>query len=124
MTAPRTPGFALQIEATDGHARAGVLTTPHGDVPLPTFMPVGTQGTVKTLTPDEVASTGARVVLGNTYHLWLRPGPETVAGLGGLGAFSRWPHATLTDSGGVQAFSLSSRRGGRNAKAETRALVA
>jgi queuine tRNA-ribosyltransferase len=113
MTAPRTPGFAFRVDGQDGHARTGVLTTPHGDVPTPTFMPVGTQGTVKTLTPDEVASTGARVVLGNTYHLWLRPGPDTVAAMGGLGAFTRWPHATLTDSGGFQAFSLAGRRATR-----------
>jgi queuine tRNA-ribosyltransferase len=119
VTAPRTPGFALQVIATDGHARAGVLTTPHGEVPLPTFMPVGTQGSVKTLTPDEVASTGARVVLGNTYHLWQRPGPESVAALGGLHGFTRWPHAMLTDSGGFQAFSLAgktARGGGRTDK--------
>jgi queuine tRNA-ribosyltransferase len=125
VTAPRTPGFALAIHATDGHARAGVLTTPHGDVPLPTFMPVGTQGSVKTLTPDEVASTGARVVLGNTYHLWQRPGPESIAALGGLHGFTRWPHAMLTDSGGFQAFSLagngSSR--GRPAKPNKESLV-
>ncbi len=113
MTAPRTPGFALQILATDGHARAGVLTTPHGDVPLPTFMPVGTQGSVKTLTPEEVAGTGARVVLGNTYHLWQRPGPESIAALGGLHGFTRWPHAMLTDSGGFQAFSLSGKLASR-----------
>ncbi|MCA9619951.1 MAG: tRNA guanosine(34) transglycosylase Tgt, partial [Myxococcales bacterium] len=93
--------------ARDGHARAGVLTTPHGEVPTPTFMPVGTQGTVKAMLPAEVAATGARIVLGNTYHLWLRPGPETVDALGGLHAFSRWPHAMLTDSGGFQAFSLT-----------------
>src|SRR5690606_31064937 len=86
-----------------------ILHTPHGQVPTPTFMPVGTQGTVKTLTPDEVAATGARIVLGNTYHLWLRPGPEVVADHGGLHAFSRWPHAMLTDSGGFQAFSLTDR---------------
>ena len=124
MTAPRTPGFALRIEATDGHARAGVLTTPHGDVPLPTFMPVGTQGSVKTLTPEEVASTGARVVLGNTYHLWQRPGPEAIDALGGLHGFTRWPHAMLTDSGGFQAFSLgagvgSRGRGGKTAAGKT-----
>lgn len=107
MTAPRTKGFALRVIATDGNARTGVLATPHGDVPLPTFMPVGTQGSVKTLTPDEVAATGARVVLGNTYHLMLRPGAETVAALGGLRSMMRWPHATLTDSGGFQAFSLA-----------------
>jgi queuine tRNA-ribosyltransferase len=101
-----TPGFAFRVLATDGRARRSLLSTPHGEVDLPTFMPVGTQGSVKTLTPDEVASTGARIVLGNTYHLWMRPGPELVARLGGLHAFMRWPHATLTDSGGFQAFSL------------------
>src|SRR4051812_23660571 len=72
-------------------------------------MPVGTQGCVKTLTPDEVASTGARVVLGNTYHLMLRPGAELLARHGGLHKFSKWPHAMLTDSGGFQAFSLTDR---------------
>jgi len=112
VTAPRTPGFSLEVLATDGHARAGTLSTPHGDVPLPTFMPVGTQGSVKTLTPEEVASTGARVVLGNTYHLWQRPGPEAIAALGGLHGFTRWPHAMLTDSGGFQAFSLAGARAG------------
>jgi queuine tRNA-ribosyltransferase len=77
-------------------------------------MPVGTQGSVKTLTPDEVASTGARIVLGNTYHLMLRPGAEAIARLGGLHAFTRWPHPMLTDSGGFQAYSLGSaaRKGG------------
>jgi queuine tRNA-ribosyltransferase len=104
---PTTSGFAFRVLARDGHARRAVLTTPHGDVDTPTFMPVGTQGSVKTLTPDEVASTGARVVLGNTYHLMLRPGAEAIAKLGGLHAFTRWPHAMLTDSGGFQAFSLS-----------------
>jgi queuine tRNA-ribosyltransferase len=105
-----TPGFGFRVHARDGAARAGVLTTPHGDVETPTFMPVGTQGSVKTLTPAEVAATGARIVLGNTYHLWLRPGPEVVARAGGLHAFTRWPHAMLTDSGGFQAFSLAERR--------------
>ena len=109
-TTGRTPGFGFRVTATSGAARTGVLTTPHGDVPTPTFMPVGTQGSVKTLTPDEVAATGARIVLGNTYHLWLRPGPDLVAKLGGLHRFSRWPHAMLTDSGGFQAFSLSGLR--------------
>ena len=104
---PRAEGFAFRVEAEDGHARASVLTTPHGDIDLPTFMPVGTQGSVKTLTPKEVAATGARVVLGNTYHLWLRPSPEVISELGGLHEFTRWPHAMLTDSGGFQAFSLS-----------------
>jgi len=93
--------------AQDGAARAGILHTPHGDVPTPTFMPVGTQGSVKAMLPEEVAATGARVVLGNTYHLWLRPGPDVIDRLGGLHAFTRWPHAMLTDSGGFQAFSLS-----------------
>lgn len=87
-----------------------MLVTPHGEVPTPTFMPVGTQGSVKTLTPREVADTGARIVLGNTYHLWLRPGPEIVALVGGLHRFTKWPHAMLTDSGGYQAFSLAERR--------------
>lgn len=108
--AGRTPGFGFRVTATDGAARTGVLTTPHGDVPTPTFMPVGTQGSVKTLTPGEVAATGARIVLGNTYHLWLRPGPDLVAKLGGLHRFTKWPHAMLTDSGGFQAFSLAERR--------------
>jgi queuine tRNA-ribosyltransferase len=104
---PTTPGFSFRVLARDGHARSAVLSTPHGDVEMPTFMPVGTQGSVKTLTPGEVASTGARIVLGNTYHLMLRPGAESVASLGGLHAFTRWPHAMLTDSGGFQAYSLS-----------------
>ncbi|HTQ47139.1 MAG TPA: tRNA guanosine(34) transglycosylase Tgt [Polyangiaceae bacterium] len=104
---PPTPGFAFRVVAEDGPARRGVLTTPHGDVETPTFMPVGTQGSVKTLTPVEVASTGARVVLGNTYHLMLRPGAEAIARLGGLHAFTKWPHAMLTDSGGFQAYSLA-----------------
>jgi queuine tRNA-ribosyltransferase len=108
---PTTPGFAFRIVSRDGHARRAVLTTPHGDVETPTFMPVGTQGSVKTLSPDEVASTGARIVLGNTYHLMLRPGAESVAALGGLHAFTRWPHAMLTDSGGFQAYSLSASGG-------------
>jgi queuine tRNA-ribosyltransferase len=105
-----TPGYSFTVTGRDGHARTGELTTPHGVVPTPTFMPVGTQGSVKTLTPEEVAATGARIVLGNTYHLWLRPGAEVVARNGGLHRFTRWPHAMLTDSGGYQAFSLSDRR--------------
>jgi queuine tRNA-ribosyltransferase len=103
---PRTAGFAFRVTARDGQARRAVLQTPHGAIDTPTFMPVGTQGSVKTLTPDEVASTGARIVLGNTYHLMLRPGADLIARLGGLRAFTRWPHAMLTDSGGFQAFSL------------------
>jgi len=104
---PKARGFAFRVTARDGQARRATLTTPHGDVETPTFMPVGTQGSVKTLSPAEVASTGARIVLGNTYHLMLRPGAEAIARLGGLHAFTRWPHAMLTDSGGFQAYSLS-----------------
>jgi queuine tRNA-ribosyltransferase len=103
---PPTPGFAFRVLCKDGGARRAVLETPHGPVETPTFMPVGTQGSVKTLAPREVAATGARVVLGNTYHLMLRPGAEAIAALGGLHAFTRWPHAMLTDSGGFQAYSL------------------
>lgn len=106
MTAPRTPGFAFRVVAQEGHARAAVLTTPHAEVETPTFMPVGTQGSVKGLTSEEVALTGARVMLGNTYHLMLRPGAEVIRDLGHLHGFTRWPHAMLTDSGGFQAFSL------------------
>ncbi|AKT42323.1 tRNA guanosine(34) transglycosylase Tgt [Chondromyces crocatus] len=105
-----TFGFEFRQTAQDGAARTGVLTTPHGEVETPTFMPVGTQGSVKTLTPEEVAATGARIVLGNTYHLWLRPGPEVIDKIGGLHKFTCWPHAMLTDSGGFQAFSLADRR--------------
>src|SRR5260221_5580069 len=109
---PRAEGFAFRVIASDGHARRAVLNTPHAEVETPTFMPVGTQGSVKTLTPDEVASTGARIVLGNTYHLWLRPGAEAIANLGALHGFTKWPHAMLTDSGGFQAFSLGLAKAG------------
>lgn len=107
---PTTPGYDFRVDATCGAARTGVLVTPHGEVPTPTFMPVGTQGSVKTLTPQEVASTGARIVLGNTYHLWIRPGSGLIAAHGGLHRFTKWPHSMLTDSGGFQAFSLAERR--------------
>jgi queuine tRNA-ribosyltransferase len=104
---PRTAGFAFRVTGRDGHARRALLTTPHGEIETPVFMPVGTQGSVETLTPREVASTGARLVLGNTYHLMLRPGADLIAQLGGLHSFTRWPYAMLTDSGGFQAYSLS-----------------
>lgn len=107
MSGPCTKGFGFRLLARDKAARAGVLTTLHGEVPTPTFMPVGTQGAVKALSPSEVAATGARIMLANTYHLWIRPGPEVIARLGGLHNFCRWPHAMLTDSGGFQAFSLA-----------------
>ncbi len=97
---------SFTLEATDGAARAGVVRTAHGDVPTPAFMPVGTKGTVKMLHPDEVRSLGAAIVLGNTYHLYFRPGDELIADLGGLHAFSGWNGPILTDSGGFQVFSL------------------
>jgi len=96
----------FEVTATDGAARAGVLRTAHGDVPTPAFMPVGTKATVKSLHPDEVRSLGAQVVLGNTYHLHLRPGEDVIEELGGLHAFSGWSGPILTDSGGFQVFSL------------------
>ncbi len=101
-------GFALQ--ATDGHARAGTLRTAHGEVPTPTFMAVGTAGTVKAMTADAVRATGTRIVLGNTYHLMLRPGAERVARLGGLHRMMDWPGPILTDSGGFQIMSLAKLR--------------
>ncbi|NUP12555.1 MAG: tRNA guanosine(34) transglycosylase Tgt [Polyangiaceae bacterium] len=107
---PQAPGYDFRTIAQSGNARACELVTPHAVVETPTFMPVGTQGCVKTLTPHEVAATGARIVLGNTYHLWLRPGAEAIDTFGGLHGFSKWPHAMLTDSGGFQAFSLAKLR--------------
>jgi queuine tRNA-ribosyltransferase len=97
---------SFRVTATDGEARAGVITTAHGEVPTPAFMPVGTKGTVKTLHPDEVRVSGASILLGNTYHLHFRPGDELIAELGGLHAFMGWDGAILTDSGGFQVFSL------------------
>jgi queuine tRNA-ribosyltransferase len=102
--------LSWQHEAQDGAARAGVLHTAHGEVPTPVFMPVGTAGTVKAMTADAVRATGARMVLGNTYHLMLRPGAERIARLGGLHRFMDWHGPILTDSGGFQVMSLSSLR--------------
>jgi queuine tRNA-ribosyltransferase len=96
------------LEHTDGAARAGTLTTPHGAVRTPAFMPVGTQGSVKGLTPEMVRGAGAQIILGNTYHLALRPGDELIRGLGGLHRFMHWDGPILTDSGGFQVFSLAS----------------
>jgi len=96
----------FKLVATDSNARAGVLHTAHGDVPTPAFMPVGTKGTVKTVDPDELRALGARIVLGNTYHLHFRPGHELIAELGGLHRFMGWDGPILTDSGGFQVFSL------------------
>jgi len=102
--------FSFRLLATDGAARRGEITTPHGSVATPAFLPVGTQATVKGLTPDAVRATGADIVLANTYHLMLRPGAERVAALGGLHTFMCWPRAILTDSGGFQVMSLAQLR--------------
>jgi queuine tRNA-ribosyltransferase len=103
MTSP----FPFEIAATDGAARTGVLKTPRGDIRTPAFMPVGTAGTVKALTVDQVRSAGSDILLGNTYHLMLRPTAERVKRLGGLHRFMRWDRPILTDSGGFQVMSLS-----------------
>ena len=102
--------LTFDLQSTDGAARAGVLHTAHGTVQTPVFMPVGTAGTVKAMTADAVRSTGASIVLGNTYHLMLRPGAERVARLGGLHKFMDWPGPILTDSGGFQVMSLAKLR--------------
>ena len=99
--------FRLVKHPADGSARAGELVTSHGVIPTPVFMPVGSQATVKTLTPDEITSLGARLILCNTYHLYLRPGVDVIKKLGGLHRFMDWDGAILTDSGGYQVFSLS-----------------
>jgi queuine tRNA-ribosyltransferase len=99
--------FDYRLEATEGAARAGTFSTPHGDVPTPAFMPVGTLGTVKGVGTDEVEALGARMVLANTYHLHFRPGEDLVRRLGGLHAFMRWDGPILTDSGGYQVLSLA-----------------
>ncbi|MBX3477853.1 MAG: tRNA guanosine(34) transglycosylase Tgt [Brevundimonas sp.] len=99
--------FPFDISATDGRARTGVLKTARGDIRTPAFMPVGTAATVKALTVDQVAQTEADILLGNTYHLMLRPGPERMQRLGGLHEFMRWRKPILTDSGGFQVMSLS-----------------
>ncbi|MBG6209791.1 queuine tRNA-ribosyltransferase [Labrenzia sp. EL_126] len=102
--------FNFKLIATDGMARRGEITTPHGVVRTPAFMPVGTQATVKAMYPGQVRETGADVVLGNTYHLMLRPTAERVDRLGGLHTFMNWPHTILTDSGGFQVMSLAQLR--------------
>jgi len=101
--------ISFRVDAISGHARAGVLSTTHGEVSTPAFMPVGTQAAVKAVSSEEVERSGARMQIMNTYHLWLRPGPELIAEFGGLHGFARWPHAIVTDSGGFQAFSLAQR---------------
>jgi len=99
--------FAFRVHKIDGTARLGELTTPHGSVPTPAFMPVGTQATVKAMRPADLREVGTDIVLANTYHLTLRPGAERIARLGGLHRFMNWPHPILTDSGGFQVMSLS-----------------
>jgi len=103
-------GVSFRLDATDGAARTGALTLPRGTIRTPAFMPVGTAGTVKAMTMEGVKATGADIILGNTYHLMLRPGAERVAALGGLHKFSRWDGPILTDSGGFQVMSLAQLR--------------
>ena len=102
--------FEFDIKAKNGLARAGVFHTPHGLLNTPVFAPVGTQATVKTVTPAQLSELGASLILSNTYHLYLRPGDELIAKLGGLHEFMQWPHPILTDSGGYQVFSLAKTR--------------
>ena len=102
--------FGFRLAATDGAARTGEMTTAHGLVHTPAFMPVGTQASVKGVHHDDVRAAGTELLLGNTYHLMLRPGAERIAALGGLHAFMRWPYPILTDSGGFQVMSLSALR--------------
>ena len=105
-----TRHFAFKIHATDGRARTGVITTPRGTIRTPAFMPVGTAATVKAMLPESVAATGADILLGNTYHLMLRPGADRIARLGGLHRFMNWSKPILTDSGGFQVMSLTELR--------------
>ncbi len=102
--------FSYELTACEGAARAGVYHTPHGDIPTPIFAPVGTQATVKAVTPAQLNELGASLVLSNTYHLYLRPGADLVAEMGGLHKFMQWPGPILTDSGGFQVFSLAAIR--------------
>ena len=102
--------FEYAVEATEGAARAGTLTLPHGTVQTPAFMPVGTHAVVRGLHPDDVRRTGAQIILANTYHLHLRPGEMEVRAMGGLNRFTTWDRPMLTDSGGFQVFSLEGLR--------------
>lgn len=102
--------FEILKKDNSSSARMGTMITPHGIVNTPAFMPVGTQGTVKSMIPEEIKNCGAEIILGNTYHLYLRPGHETIRKLGGLHKFMNWPHPILTDSGGFQVYSLSALR--------------
>jgi queuine tRNA-ribosyltransferase len=102
--------FSFKLVGRQGSARAGIFQTPHGEIPTPIFAPVGTQATVKAVTPAQLEEIGASLVLSNTYHLYLRPGADLVAEMGGLHGFMHWPHPILTDSGGFQVFSLAEMR--------------
>jgi queuine tRNA-ribosyltransferase len=102
--------FTLHTTCPDTSARVGTLTTPHGSIPTPIFMPVGTQGTVKAIHPEELRALQAHIILGNTYHLFVRPGMEVISGAGGLHKFANWDRPILTDSGGFQVFSLAKLR--------------
>jgi len=102
--------FQFDLIATENAARAGVFHTPHGDLETPVFAPVGTQATVKAVSPDQLSATGASLVLANTYHLYLRPGADLIAEMGGLHSFMQWSKPMLTDSGGFQVFSLAAIR--------------
>src|SRR6185295_6360420 len=104
------PAFSFRVTHTDARARRGVMTTAHGEVQTPAFMPVGTQGAVKGVLHKDLEQMGADILLGNTYHLYLRPGDDLIARRGGLHAFIGWPRPILTDSGGYQVFSLAARR--------------
>ena len=107
---PSSQPFSFRLIATDGTARTGEIATAHGVVRTPAFMPVGTQAAIKGVHPDDVRASGADIMLGNTYHLMLRPSAERIGALGGLHAFMRWPYPILTDSGGFQVMSLSALR--------------
>ncbi|GAG57573.1 unnamed protein product, partial [marine sediment metagenome] len=104
------PPFSFQLDARQERARAGRFRTPHGDLNTPVFAPVGTQATVKSLTPDNLVDLGATLILANTYHLYLRPGDELLEAMGGLHKFMGWTGPILTDSGGFQVFSLAENR--------------
>lgn len=103
---PRVPDLRFAVDFTRGNARLGKLSTPHGEILTPVFMPVGTQATVKSVLPRDVWDTGSRIIVANAYHLYLRPGTETIRRAGGIHAFMNWPGAVLTDSGGFQVMSL------------------
>jgi queuine tRNA-ribosyltransferase len=119
--------FTIESKIAGGKGRAGTITTPHGKIQTPAFIPVGTKATIKSLTPEQVASLGADAILANTYHLYLQPGTEVLKKAGGLGTFMNWKGPTFTDSGGFQAFSLgpafgngSTKIGAKIGKDETR----